>query len=116
MIIRSVIFITLLVIVSVNDGFCEIYKWRSDDGSISFTDDLGKVPEKYRDQVEVKEFKSDESETIERETITEDPDILDENSGDEQKELTEEEKREIDEDIRGVWDGMKESLMQRKIN
>jgi len=100
MIIRLFIFITLLIILSANDGLCEIYKWRSDDGSISFTDDFGKIPEKYRDQVEVKKFKSNESEPSENSTMSEDTNILtDEDIGEDQEELSEEEKTKTDEDI-----------------
>ena len=42
--------------------------------------------------------------------------LPDKNTEEKPKELSEEEKRKIDEDIRGVWDGMKKSLMHRKIN
>lgn len=29
-------------------GVCEIYRWVNEDGSVGFTDDAGKIPEKYR--------------------------------------------------------------------
>lgn len=100
MIIRLFIFMTLLVIVSANDGLCEIYKWKNDDGSISFTDDLNKVPEKYRNQVEIKEFKSAEPEPSENNTITEDTNIpTDKDIVEDREELPEEEKTKADEDI-----------------
>jgi hypothetical protein len=103
MIIRLFIFITLLLIVSANDGLCEIYKWRSDDGSISFTDDLDKIPEKYREQAEVMKFKSNESDPSEKGTITEDDNIpTDKDIGKDRAEPQEEEKTTTDENIGGV--------------
>lgn len=92
MITRLVVFITLLIILSANNGLCETYKWRSDDGSISFTDDLRKIPEKYRDQVEVMKFKSDEPELSGNSTMREDTNILtDKDIEKDRKELPEDE-------------------------
>lgn len=34
----------------------EIYKWVNDNGSVSFTDDISKVPERYRTQVGTKTY------------------------------------------------------------
>jgi hypothetical protein len=92
MIIRLFIFITLLVIVSANDGLCEIYKWINDDGIVSFTDDLDKIPEKYREQAEIMKFKSYESDPSEKGTITEDANIpTDKDIGKDRAELPEDE-------------------------
>jgi len=100
---RLFIFTMLLVLFAAKDGSTEIYKWRSNDGSISYTDDLEKVPEKYRDQVEIKEFKSDESVPSESETITEDTGIpTDEDIEEDQEEPSEEGNTEIYEETSDV--------------
>jgi len=36
----------------------EIYAWRTDDGSYAFADDRRRIPERYRDRVEVRESRS----------------------------------------------------------
>ncbi len=56
-VIRLIFFLSILLIASPNIGFSEIYKWTNDDGSIGITDDISKVPEKYRNQVEKKTYK-----------------------------------------------------------
>jgi hypothetical protein len=51
---RSLIVIAaLLLLASVAFGQ-EVYRWVDEQGVIHFTDDLGQVPEKYRDQVQRK--------------------------------------------------------------
>jgi len=100
MFIRLFIFITLLIIVSANNGLCETYKWKNDAGIVSFTDDLDKIPEKYREQAEVMKFKSNESEPGENSTIKEYTNTLtDENIEEDQERLPEEEKTKTDEVI-----------------
>jgi len=103
-----------------NVGLCEIYKWRNDDGSISFTDDLSSVPEKYRDQIEIKKYRSSENnddtkihrgyndKTVEGRSVTE-------YKKEPQQELTEEEKRKLEKELRGIWNNMKKALKKRKI-
>ena len=105
MIIRLFIFITLLITISANDGLCEIYKWIKDDGIVSFTDDLDKIPEEYREQAEVMKFKSDESETSKNSAVIEDTDIpADTDIVKEQEKLPEEDKTKTDEVIGGIDD------------
>jgi len=52
--IRLIILIVAILIGVSNTGLCEIYKWRNDDGTIGFTDDISKVSEKYRNQINIK--------------------------------------------------------------
>ena len=33
----------------------EVYRWVDEQGTVHFTDDLGQVPEKYRDKIQKKE-------------------------------------------------------------
>ncbi|MGQ9636711.1 MAG: retroviral-like aspartic protease family protein [Thermodesulfobacteriota bacterium] len=34
--------------------YCEIYKWVDENGTLNFTDDLSKIPEKYRPDIEIR--------------------------------------------------------------
>ncbi|MHA2219826.1 MAG: hypothetical protein ACXACY_28350 [Candidatus Hodarchaeales archaeon] len=68
--IRLIFFITLFLIIGIsNYGLCEIYKWTNDDGSIGLSDDISKVPEKYRNQLKTK--KKPRLKHSERESTTE---------------------------------------------
>ncbi len=40
------------ILYSVNSFGQEIYKWADEKGTVHFSDDLGQVPEKYRDQIQ----------------------------------------------------------------
>ena len=89
-------------------------KWINDDGSIGFTDDFGKVPDKYRDQVEIKKYrtnnaqKNDEGTGKSNQSITKEESVKEEYQ--KQEELSPEEKDELDKKLRGIWDDMKKSL------
>jgi len=122
MIIRLLIVISFMLICTSVNGLCEIYKWKNDDGSIGFTDTYGNVPEQYRDQVEIKKYRSNEYKgssnrdvphIYNKKTVYREPDTR--YSEDKKQELSEEEKQEIDREIRDVWNGMKESLKRGKI-
>lgn len=97
---RLFILTMLLVLFTAKNGLTEIYKWKGADGSISYTDDIEKVPEKYRDRVEIKEFKNNESVLSDGSTLGEDTNILpDEDVEEDQEEPAEEENTNTDEDI-----------------
>jgi hypothetical protein len=104
MILRLVLLLTVLFIFISNVGLCEIYKWKSDDGRINFTDNLGKVPEKYRDQVERKKYRStyktDENVSIENRENSNEKSVAEESiteyEEEPKKELSDEEKEKID--------------------
>jgi len=49
---RSLIMIARLLFSSVLAFGQEVYQWVDEKGTVHFTDDLGLVPEKYRDQVQ----------------------------------------------------------------
>ncbi len=49
------IIIGLIVYCAVSFGL-EIYQWVDEKGTVHFTDDVGKIPEKYQDQVKEKKI------------------------------------------------------------
>lgn len=52
---RSILLILVLLILSSPLVFGqEIYQWVDEKGTVHFTDDLGKIPEKYQDQMKEK--------------------------------------------------------------
>ena len=111
----SIVFMISLLTPSVI--LAEIYKWINDDGSVGFTDDISKVPEKYRGQVEIKKYRTtnaqenDEGATKSNQSITNEKLVREEYQ--EQEELSPEEKEELDKKLRGIWDDMKKSLKGR---
>ena len=58
-IVKIVILILLLVLPSISFA-ADIYRWVDKDGSVTFTDDLDKVPPEYRDQVRTEEVRDSE--------------------------------------------------------
>jgi hypothetical protein len=52
--ISPIVIAALLLFASAALGQ-EVYRWVDEQGTIHFTDDMGQVPEKYRDQVQKKE-------------------------------------------------------------
>jgi len=122
MIIRLIILISFMLIFTSYDGSCEIYKWKNDDGSMGFTDSYGKVPEKYRDQVEIKKYRSNKSQgniNWDTQHRSDEKNVYRESDTryreEQKRELTEEEKRKLDKEIRGTWENMKDALKQGKI-
>jgi len=58
---KIILFIILLIFIST-PGFAQIYKWVDDKGGVHFTDDVTKIPDKYRtktDKIGVSEEKSE---------------------------------------------------------
>ncbi|MCX5909775.1 MAG: hypothetical protein NTY64_22015, partial [Deltaproteobacteria bacterium] len=104
-----------------NYGLCEIYKWTNDDGSVGFTDNLSKVPEKYRKQIEIKKERHYENkgsndprargDSTEKK-IKETP--ISVNRENLKQELSEEEKRKGEEEMRSVWENMRKALINKK--
>jgi hypothetical protein len=52
---RSLIVIAALLLFSSAAFGQEVYRWVDEQGTVHFTDDLGQVPEKYRDKIQKKE-------------------------------------------------------------
>ena len=52
---------TLILVIFVSTAFCETYRWEDQNG-INFTDDLGKVPKKYRSRA-IAEARKDSTES-----------------------------------------------------
>ncbi len=50
---RIFLFLLLVMVFIPSDCFGDFYRWRDKDGVIHIVDDLHKVPEEYRDKVEV---------------------------------------------------------------
>jgi hypothetical protein len=51
---RSLIFIAALLLFSSAAFGQEVYRWVDEQGTVHFTDDLGQVPEKYREKIQKK--------------------------------------------------------------
>jgi hypothetical protein len=120
--IRLILFATGFFLMSlVNDGLCEIYKWTNDDGSVGFTDDLSKVPKKYRKQIEIKKDRRYENKGSDgprvpgvssEKKVKENPVSI--NKENLKQEPSEEERRKAEEEIRSVWEGMRKALINKK--
>lgn len=58
MMIKLISIVLMISLLTPSVILAEIYKWINDDGSTGFTDDISKVPEKYRKQVEIKTYRN----------------------------------------------------------
>jgi hypothetical protein len=52
---RGLFILIGLILYSVISAGQEVYRWVDEQGTVHFTDDLGQVPEKYRDKIQKKE-------------------------------------------------------------
>jgi hypothetical protein len=53
---RTMLFIFVgIITLPLMAGGQDIYQWKDEKGTVHFTDDVGKIPEKYQDQVKKKE-------------------------------------------------------------
>jgi hypothetical protein len=52
---RGLFILIGLILYSVISAGQEVYRWVDEHGTVHFTDDLGQVPEKYRDKIQKKE-------------------------------------------------------------
>ncbi len=53
---RRVLFLLVgLILIPLVGGTQETYQWVDEKGTVHFTDDFGKIPEKYQDQVKKRE-------------------------------------------------------------
>jgi hypothetical protein len=59
MITKISLVVVLFVISLPRLSFCEMYQWINTDGSVGIADDISKVPDKYRNQVERKKYQAD---------------------------------------------------------
>jgi len=48
---KTILLIAVALLIST-DGFAQIYKWVDEKGSVHFTDDITRIPEKYRPKVD----------------------------------------------------------------
>jgi hypothetical protein len=53
---RSLIVIAALLLFASAAFGQEVYRWVDEEGTVHFTDDLGQVPQKYRDKIQKKEL------------------------------------------------------------
>jgi len=109
----------LILMFLSSASFAEIYKWRNDDGSIGFTDDMSNVPEKYRGQVETRKYRSINSHVETANGPAQSNRVIPqtESTDDYQKpdrELSPGEKEELDKELRGIWNNMKDALGGKK--
>ncbi len=49
---RYVFLLVILLLIAVSPAYGEMYKWVDEKGTIHFTDDLSKIPEKYQPDVQ----------------------------------------------------------------
>ncbi len=59
----KLILLTFLFLFITNPGYAQVFKWVDDKGSVHFTDDISKIPEKYRQAIEEIEAREEKSET-----------------------------------------------------
>jgi hypothetical protein len=52
---RGLFILIGLILYSVISAGQEVYRWVDEQGTVHFTDDLGQVPERYRDKIQKKE-------------------------------------------------------------
>ncbi len=120
MITRLIYFITIFFIIGwSNYGLCEIYKWRNDDGTIGVTDNIGNIPEKYRDQVEIINYEDNSV----KESIS-DQKANDQLTNDELEKIREfifkaespQTKQEIESEIVSLWNNFRAALSRGDFN
>jgi len=63
---RNLFILLILLIFSLPAYSATIYRWVDKEGVVNFTDDLGKVPPAYRNQVEKEERKDVKEEVVPR--------------------------------------------------
>jgi len=73
---KVVILFVVILFVFVSPGYGEMYKWVDEKGTIHFTDDLSKVPEKYRPDAEMLKAPKEISSPETKEKIKEPPTSL----------------------------------------
>jgi hypothetical protein len=116
----EVMTIIFLVFILPNPTFAQIYKWVNENGTVEFTDDPTKIPEKYRGQIEIKkeitekpegEIKSPKPADL---GVTSQPQksvVKQEQKPEDQ--ISEEEKQKAEKETREVWEKMRKSLKGR---
>jgi hypothetical protein len=57
------IFVIFLFLFITNPGYAQVFKWIDEKGSVHFTDDITKIPEKYRQAIEQIETREEKPET-----------------------------------------------------
>ena len=78
----NIIFFIALFVSAASLSSAEVYKWINDDGSLGFTNDLTRVPDKYKDKAEKINFQSD---AIDKERVYEEMIIPDNSLSEELK-------------------------------
>lgn len=63
-ILRVLLTMLLVLILPVLPCFGEMYKWVDEKGTLHFSDDLSKIPEKYRPDIEMRKAPKEEKEVI----------------------------------------------------
>ncbi len=116
----EVMTIIFLVFISPNPTFAQIYKWVNENGTIEFTDDPTKIPDKYRGQIEIRketkdkpegEIKSPKPADLGGTSQPQKSVVKQEQKPEDQ--ISEEEKKKAEKETREVWEKMKKSLKGR---
>jgi hypothetical protein len=119
MIAKISLVVVLFVISLPRLSFCEMYQWINTDGSVGIADEIGKVPEKYRNQVERKKYQpASEKETKTTDSISgqhaenENPRLNKHNS----RGLPPQTKQEIESNIFSLWNKFRSALSRNDMN
>jgi hypothetical protein len=112
--------IIFLIFILPDPTFSQIYKWVNEDGTVGFTDDPTKIPEKYRNQIQIKkerkdkpegEIKSPKSAEVGVTSKPQNSAVKKELKSEDQ--ISEEEKHKAEKETREVWEKMRKSLKGR---
>lgn len=118
---RNVILLLLLLIWLMSGqqlAIAEIYKWTNADGTIGFTDDPAKVPEKYRKQASQKKDDDSEGRVYISKPASKGSAAASgyvEPEKNPEKQMTEEEKKKVEAETRAVWEKMKKALSEKQL-
>jgi hypothetical protein len=101
-------------------GLAEMYKWTNPDGSLGFTDDPAKVPEQYRNQGNQRRAPDSEDRIYYGKPTSRTDSASPETGYSEQKpvpekQMSEEEKKKLDAELRAKWEAMKKALSQGRL-
>ena len=113
MLLRMSLIAACCVLLHATGAAAEIYEWRNDDGITGFTDDIAKVPPKYKKSLK-KEGTGDYSVNVTESSKDAPKRKISASVEERRNELTDEQKEEADKQIKATWQHMKDSLKKRK--
>jgi len=128
---RSIALFGLLMFVTVSGRsvIAEVYTWTNADGSMGMTDDPAKIPEQHRKQAIQKQGADPENRVYQgrpadkgtaqsteyRNAERGHDEYREPERRPEKKQMTEEEKKKLDAELRGKWNAMKKALSEGRL-